>query len=233
MHTQNSVQTIRNLFGSGTPTPPTIKITSPKLGESVAPGFPIRIEATDDNGIGNVEPARSTAWRTSSPMAIVTAPYAFNAPASLTNGTHTIRIGRDGHLGTRPRRPVQVVIGEPCSKPADCPKDTDTCIGGRCVTGPGCRVASARCATRAPTAHRVNARRTLTGMKHCVEPCALDEGQCPEGFGCLPAGDNGVCWPGYDDGSGGICSAGGPGGRISLGLAFAAMLFTRRRHGRE
>ena len=83
-----------------------------------------------------------------------------------------------------------------------------------CTAGPDC--ASGQCAANS------------AGDHYCVESCVLDEGQCPDGFGCLAAGELGVCWPGYDDGSGG-CSTGGPAGAVTLGLAFAAMLFTRRR----
>ncbi len=225
--TQNSVQKIRALFGSGTPTPPTIKITSPKLGESVAPGFPIRVEAEDDNGIGNVT-GTIDGVANLAPMAIVTAPYAFNAPASLTNGTHTIRMIATDIYGTQAETSVQVIIGEPCGRPDDCPNDTDTCIGGRCVTGPGVQGGLGSTCESGPECASGQCAQDSSGAKHCVEPCAIDEGQCPDGFGCLPAGDNGVCWPGYDDGSGG-CSAAGPGGQVTLGLLFASLLYARRR----
>jgi hypothetical protein len=228
--TQNSVATIRALFGSGTPTPPTITITSPRLGESVAPGFPIRVEATDDNGIGSVTGYIDNSMTPNlSPTAITTAPYAFNAPTTLTDGTHTIRMVATDIYGTQAEATVQVVIGEPCTKPADCPNDTDTCIGGRCVTGPGVPGGLGSMCQSGPECNSGQCAQDSSGAKYCVEPCALDEGQCPDGFGCLPAGENGVCWPGYDDGTGGICSVGGPGGQVTLGLLFATLLYTRRR----
>ena len=56
-----------------------------------------------------------------------------------------------------------------------------------------------------------------------------DVGQCPSGFGCLANGNSGVCWPDYDDGSGG-CSAAG--GAIGTSFVFALFMFRRRRrHG--
>ena len=226
--TQNSVAKIRTLFGSGTPTPPTIKITSPKLGDSVAPGFPIRVEATDDNGIGNVT-GTIDGMANLSPMAIVTAPFAFNAPATLTDGTHTIRMIATDIYGTQAEATVQVVIGEPCQRPDDCPNDTDTCIGGRCVTGPGAPGGLGSTCTAGPDCASGQCAEDSSGAKYCVEPCELDAGQCPEDFGCLPTGDTGVCWPGYDDGTGGICSASGPGGQVTLGLLFASLLVVRRR----
>jgi hypothetical protein len=58
------------------------------------------------------------------------------------------------------------------------------------------------------------------------------KGQCPSGFGCeINDGDAmGVCWPGYDDGSGGCSVA--PGGAVTSGLLFAARVFGRRRRRR-
>jgi hypothetical protein len=58
------------------------------------------------------------------------------------------------------------------------------------------------------------------------------KGQCPSGFGCeINDGDTmGVCWPGFDDGSGGCSVA--PGGAVTSGLLFAALVFGRRRRRR-
>jgi len=120
------------------------------------------------------------------------------------------------------------VIGAPCGKPADCAKDTDTCIGGRCVTGPNAPGGLGQPCMSGPDCSSGTCAQRGTD-KYCVELCELGAGQCPEGFGCLDASGTGLCWPGYDDGTGGICSAGGKGGAITLGLTFAALLFSRRR----
>lgn len=223
--TQNSVQTIKALFGSGTPTPPVVKILAPKLGANVAPGFPVSVEITDQNGVGRVE-LHINGMLTSQ---LVNGPYAFNAPSTLPDGTHTVKVIGYDVFGTAAETSVQVVIGTPCGKPADCAKDTDTCIGGRCVPGPGVQGGLGQPCTSGPDCASGQCATDSTGAKYCVENCELEAGQCPENFGCLDAGGKGVCWPGYDDGSGGICSAGGPGGAVSLGLAFAAVLFSRRR----
>ncbi|HVK83529.1 MAG TPA: Ig-like domain-containing protein [Kofleriaceae bacterium] len=225
-NTQNSVATIKALFGTGTPTPPTVKITSPKLGDVVAPGFPVRVDATDDNGIGRVELyVNNTLIQT-----LIAQPYAFNAPAMLTEGTHKVKVLAFDIFGTSAEANVQVVIGQPCGKPSDCPTNTDTCLGGRCVPGPGVQGGLGTTCNSGPDCASGQCAQDSAGNKYCVEPCVLGEGQCPDNFGCLDAGGQGVCWPGYDDGSdGGICSAGGDGGAVSLGLAFASLLFVRRR----
>jgi hypothetical protein len=55
---------------------------------------------------------------------------------------------------------------------------------------------------------------------YCVEQCMV--GDCPDDFGCtVPEGEmTGVCWPGFDDGSGGGCGCesnrGGPFGMLVL-----------------
>jgi hypothetical protein len=70
---------------------------------------------------------------------------------------------------------------------------------------------------------------------YCVETCAV--GDCPDGFGCTVAeGETtGVCWPGFDDGSGGGCgcqsSGGGP---LSMMLLFGwVVLACGRRRARR
>ena len=223
--TQNSAQTIRNLFGSGNPTPPTVSISSPKLGANVAPGFPVVVDASDMDGIGRVE-LHINGMMTSQ---LVFGPYAFNAPTTLADGTHTVKAVAYDVFGTAAETTVQVVIGKPCGKPADCARDTDTCIGGRCVPGPGVQGGLGSTCTSGADCASGQCAADSSGAKYCVEDCVLDAGQCPDSFGCLDAGGRGVCWPGYDDGSGGFCSTGGPGGAVSLGLAFAAVLFARRR----
>lgn len=224
-NTQNSVATIKALFGSGTPTPPVVKITNPKLGAVVAPGFPVNVEATDDNGIGRVELyVNSMLVQT-----LISQPYAFNAPANLGQGTHNVKAIAFDLFGTSGEATVSVVIGDPCNKPADCPMNTDTCIGGRCVPGPGTQGGLGSTCTSGIDCASGQCAQDSNNNKYCVESCELGAGQCPDEFGCLDAGGKGVCWPGYDDGSGGICSAGGRGGSLTLGLVFASLLFARRR----
>src|SRR5690606_18326038 len=50
LQTQNSYEVLKDLFGLGPGTPPTTKITSPKFGENVEPGFSVFTEISDDSG---------------------------------------------------------------------------------------------------------------------------------------------------------------------------------------
>jgi hypothetical protein len=226
--TQNEVTTLQGLFGVGPGTPPTVTITNPASGANVSPGFPIAANATDNGpqGVTKVE-----LYIDDQLVDMLTrGPFAFNAPTTLASGTHTIQIVAYDAQGTPGKASVDVAIGMPCQKPSDCSPSTDTCIGGRCVPGPSVQgglgtkctgstdCASGQCASDGTT-------------MYCVDMCT--KGQCPSGFGCeIPTGMmSGVCWPGFDDGSG--SSGGGcavaPGGAIGSGLLFAVLVFSRRR----
>ena len=225
--TQNEVQTIQGLFGTGPGTPPTVTITEPKTGDNVAPGFPVAADATDNgpNGVTKVE------FKVDGQLLsmLTRGPFVFNAPTTLGNGTHKAEIVAYDAQGTPGTGSVEVVIGPPCTKPSDCSNTTDTCIGGRCVPGPGVQGGLGTSCMAGPDC--ASGTCASDGTKsYCVEPCMT--GQCPSGFGCeVQTGMTmGVCWPGFDDGSGG-CSA-APGGAITSGLLFAALVFGRRRRRR-
>jgi uncharacterized protein (TIGR03382 family) len=222
--TQNSYSTVMSLFGAGTPTPPTVTIVSPKNGTAEQPGF--NVTATVSSAYGTANKAELYVDGTLV-LALTSQPFAFNAPSTLGPGSHEVKvIGYDNHgQGTAT---VTAIIGMPCSKPADCPVNTDTCVGGRCVPGPGVQGGLGTSCTMNMQCASGECASDGTNM-YCVETCT--PGQCPSGFGCLETGSGssmaGYCWPGYNDGkSGGCSSSSGP---IGLGLAFAALLFVRRR----
>lgn len=223
--TQNSYQVISALFGDGGDTPPLVRIVSPRIGDSVGPGFVVSAEITDDISVASAELRVDDVL-----IATTTAPpYDLAGPLELTDGTHTIVVTGYDSSGAPGRARVQVVVGPGCASAAECPSDTDSCIGGRCVPGPGtpgglgatcgaaldCR--SWQCAND-------------NGAKYCVEAC--QPGQCPDGFGCREDGlGGGLCWPGHDEGFAG-CAAGAnrpPLGSILLGLGFAVAIVRRRR----
>ncbi len=222
--TQNSVQMIKGLFGDGTPTPPTVVIDFPKVGAHVNPGFAVSATITDDTTVGKAELyVDNTLVKT-----LTTKPFAFNAPDTLGDGTHMVKVTGYDIFNTPASATVQVVIGKPCDKPSDCPTNTDTCIGGRCVPGPGVQGGLGMSCTD-PTQCSSGQCAMGTDGSFCVEPCALNANQCPSGFDCLDtgAGDgNGVCFPG---GGGGGCQSGGSSLPLGAGLGFAALVFLTRR----
>jgi hypothetical protein len=224
--TQNDAATVLALFGAGNPTPPTVTITKPKNGDAVSPGFVVAADITSPYGVTGAD-------MTVDGMAsgtTTTAPYVFNAPASLAPGAHTVVVtGHDVH-NVKGSAMITAIIGNPCTKPADCPTTMDTCIGGRCVPGPGTQgglgspcTAGTQCADGTCASDGTN--------MYCTDPCM--KGQCPSGFGCLPTGSgsgtDGVCWPNYNDGSGGGGCATRDGAPASLALVWLGYVLSRRR----
>lgn len=232
--TQNDVQVISALFGDGGFTPPGVKIVTPNVGDTVDPSFAVSVEIT--NGVT----VASTELRVDGVLisTLTDSPYAFTGPAALADGTHLVEVSAYDTAGTPGRARVEVIVGPGCKAPSDCPAATDTCVGGRCVAGPGVAgglgqacVATTDCASWQCASD--------DGARYCVEACK--PGQCPSNFGCRDDGQGGgVCWPGFDEGGGG-CSIGTGGtggtgstgstpiGSLALGLGFAAFALRRRR----
>jgi hypothetical protein len=228
--TQNSYETVKALFGLGPGTPPTVTITSPQQGANVEPGFAVATDPIDDSGTVALVELRVDGQLVDM---LTKGPFVFNTPATLADGTHRVEVTAYDPHQTPGKAMVDVYIGPPCEKPSDCSKDTDTCVGGRCVPGAGVQgglgqpctgnteCASGQCATDG------------TSM-YCVEQCAV--GDCPDGFGCTvdEGATTGVCWPGFDDGSGGGCGCeSNRGGPLSMMLLFGWVVLVSRRRGRR
>ena len=221
---QNDNQAILNIFGPGNPTLPTVTITKPLDGEAVSPGFAVAADVSSPYGVMKADltvdgmPSGS----------ITSSPYVFNAPATLAPGPHTVTVtGYDIH-SNKTTAMITAIIGNPCTKASDCPGNSDYCIGGRCVPGSGVPGGlGSMCATSTDCKDNLCAS-DGTNM-YCTVACM--KGQCPSGFGCLPTGSgsdtSGVCWPSYDDGSGG-CNA-DRGAPVTLGLVCLGLALSRRR----
>ena len=131
---ENAFQEIMKVFGSSSPTPPTVNITAPTDGQTgLAAGFPIRADASDDVGISKVE-LRIDGQLTST---LTAAPYVWNAPATLAQGTHTFKVTAYDVGNSPADDTVTATLGTACKKPSDCMTASDTCVDGRCVAGSG------------------------------------------------------------------------------------------------
>ncbi|CAN5322000.1 hypothetical protein BH11MYX1_BH11MYX1_56410 [soil metagenome] len=224
--TQNSAAILTSLFGAGTLALPTVQITKPQQGASVQAGFAVNTTITADAAITKAE--LRVDGMLVDPV-VMSAPYAFNAPATLQPGSHTVEVtGYDAH-GTPGKTSITVTIGPPCTDDSTC-ATAEVCIAGRCVPGPNVTGGLGTTCTGNEMCGDANCASDGTNM-YCTSACHA--GQCPSGFGCLPLADGsdaGYCWPGYSDNGGGGCStSGAAGGSIASGLVFAALLFTRRR----
>ncbi len=198
--TQNSYSIITALFGAGTLTPPSVTINRPKANATVDAGFVIDAMAMDNSGtVTKVDIAVDGQIV----KTLTTGPYVLSAPATLTAGPHKIEVTAYDPHGTPGKGTVDVMIGPPCKESSDCAEETNVCVGGRCVPGSGVDGGlGTTCVTNDDCS---SGKCASDGTKlYCVEQCVV--GDCPSGFGCQETGNNqGVCWPGFDDGTGGGC----------------------------
>jgi hypothetical protein len=229
---QNSVAELFAIFGTAPPSPPTVEITAPVAGQGVDPGFRVGVEIEDTQGVQMVELVVDGVVTTT----LLSPPWAFNAPADLVTGGHRVEVRATDLAGTPGTDSVEVLVGGPCDAEDDCAAlgDTYTCVGGRCVPGPGTDGGLGEaCDSPAECASGMCA--TLNGENHCAEPCSPGGvAQCPGGFACLENGaGGGLCWPTESGGCLG-CSSGGATGAdpllpIAAGLVIGALLVRRRR----
>lgn len=226
---QNSYQDVLSIFGSATPTPPAVTITEPANGARVEPGFIVRVNLVDDNGIASARLDIDN----QAVLTLTSPPFVFNAPTTLGEGTHQVRISAIDGQGTEGSAVISVVIGEPCDSTSDCEAQGDglVCVDGRCVAGSG--VDGGLGTTCADDVDCTSGRCEHSNEgSFCVEECDPAADGCPSGFRCLTAG---VCWPGGDDGSSVGCAATGRGDGdvptlpIALGLGLAGLTAVRRR----
>jgi hypothetical protein len=224
--TQNEIDIITSIFGPAGAEPPTVKFKSPEIGSAQQPGFQIEVECTSDDGVQEVDLSIDGA-----PTAALTAaPFIFQAPGNLSDGAHHIEAMCATNLQATAVAKADFLIGQMCTADADCTMPGFICYDHACIAGPDATGGlGATCTNNADCSANSCAS---DGTDHfCVIPCDLHSPHCPSGFGCLEAGDNGVCWAGVDNG-GGCCDSGNHGsawGSILLSLGFGAMLVTRRK----
>ncbi len=224
--TQDEVDIIKSIFGSADAVPPTVTIKTPEVGSAQQPGFKVEVECTSDDGVQEVDLTIDGV-----PAATLTAaPYTFNSPNTLQDGAHRIEATcATNQLAVASAR-ADFLIGTGCTTATDCTMPGYICYDNTCIAGPDAPGGlGATCTTNSDCTS--NSCASDDTNMYCVIPCDLDSPQCPSGFGCLEAGNGGVCWAGIDDG-GGCCdsgSGGGAWGSILLSLGFGATLITRRK----
>jgi hypothetical protein len=228
---QNSYQSIMDIFGPSTPTPPMITFETPMDGQMVSAGFVVRAQVTDDNGVESVELKIDG----QSISTILTPPYAFNAPANITPGPHTVTIHAVDSGGTAGDASVMVNVGEPCTDDDACASQGAglVCVDGRCVPGestPGGLGTACTAATDCLSGLCAN----KDGDNLCTENCDINANACPDNYECLSNGaGGGLCWP-QPDGCLGCSTDGRPSPALPIfaGLFAAFVLLRRRRTNR-
>jgi MYXO-CTERM domain-containing protein len=227
--TQNEVSLITQLFGGSAPdtTPPTVMIMAPNNNASVMPGFTITATVTDDQAVASAE-----AKLDGTSLGVKTAtPYSWTAPATLSQGSHTIVVTGTDLKGNTAMATETVVYGSGCMHDSDCTGANEVCNAGVCVAGPGASGGLGSPCTSNSDCASGSCGDDGAGNKYCVSGCNPMASTCPSGFSCLPtAGDQGVCWPGADSGGGtGGCNSAGNHGAPLLLLGLGAMFLIRRR----
>jgi hypothetical protein len=229
---QNSHQTLLQIFGARNDTAPTVDIASPHDGDTVNAGFAVQINATDDIRVTKVELYIDGALAQTNEVG---PPWGFSTPATLSGGSHTISAkAYDTTNHTAMTSTITVNLKPPCTGNSDC-SNGQVCDlqSGQCIAGPGQQGGvGSTCTDSSQCASGICAAGP-DGMR-CVTVCTPGGSDCPDGFDCLAAGGSGACWPRADTvnppgGSGG-CAVGGHASSWAALVGFAAIaLLTRRR----
>ena len=224
--TQDELDIIKSIFGPAGAVAPTVKIKTPATGSAQQPGFTVEVDCTSDVGVQEVDLTLDGV-----PVATLTnAPYTFTSPSNLQDGAHHIEAMCATTQQAVATDKSDFLVGSSCAATADCTMQGYICYDQTCIGGP--EAPGGLGATCTVNADCTSSSCGTDGTdSFCVIPCDLDNPHCPSGFGCLDAGNGGVCWAGADDG-GGCCDSGngrGAWGSILLSLGFAATLVTRRK----
>jgi len=210
--TQNSYQTLMDLFGPAPTTPanqaPSCSITSPGSGATVSAGFAVVVSALDDVAVTKVElyiDGQLVTFKSA-------APYTFSAPTTLAPGAHTVKARALDAAGLEGTSSIDVTLGQPvgCQSADDCPSGQTCSSSGQCVVLPTTTPGGIGSPCTQGSDCDSNQCGSGPGGMMCTEACdpSASPTTCPDGYECLAAGGGGACWPG----TGGGGSDGGPGG---------------------
>ncbi len=222
--TQNDVQILTALFGPAGAVAPNLTIKSPATGAAVGPGFSVEVECSGAKPIQEVQLSIDGVLKAT----LTAAPFTFTTSNTLTEGPHKIGVLCATTEQAITTKSIDVILGNPCTTDEQCPSGY-ICHDDACIAGPNAPGGLGATCTQNTDCKGGSCANDGTQML-CTIPCDLATPNCPTGFGCLEAGPSGVCWAGFDDGSGGCCDAGAdPRGALVLVLGVGAVFVTRRR----
>lgn len=211
--TQNTFRSLQDTFGlSPSLAQPALEILTPKTGAYVQPGFPITARYTSPLEMLSGGMAIDNGTR----QEVANDVFAWNAPATLAAGAHSIAVSATDYADRTVMQNVSVTVMASCAS-ASCASGF-SCLGGLCY--PGASVDGGLGAACEGNGDCSTNRCESDGENsHCTATC--DAGNvCPSGYTCIEAN---VCWP--EEGGG--CSASGSPATLLFGLG--ALVLVRRR----
>ena len=216
-NTQNSVRRMLALLGPGETTPPTVSMTAPAVGATVAGAFDVAAEAADNYIVVKVELSVDGVVKQED----ATPPFEFPLPRNLALGAHELTVTATDPAGNHASDTRTITVEAECTTDEQC--DTaqgEVCaghycaqpLGGPCEGQDGCE-AGLVCGVEAEE-------------QRCTRSCGDGFEECPGGFDCLEGiGGAAKCWPGADGGGGGCgCVVGGRASRRSASIALLGLL---------
>lgn len=222
--TQNDVQMILDLFGSASATAPTLTLVNPTNFSGQPRGFTIEAQCSGPDPIAEVDFEIDGVRQAT----LTAAPYKYTVPTTAAgDGIHHVTAICGSTANVISVKNADVIVGAACNEGV-CAAGF-VCYDGACILGPDSAGGlGAPCTTSVDCKNGGTCASDGEQMA-CTIPCDLSASRCPDGFGCLDAGGQGVCWPGADNG--GCCDTSGNGslGSLLLGLGLAAAWITRRR----
>lgn len=233
--TQNAHLKLNAALGAATATtePPTVTVTSPAPGATVAAGAPVIATAGAQRGIDKLE-----LWVNDYKWAEVRgaafgfdgqpeSAYTIALPDELPDGVMDLVVKAKDDLGTTTdSATVRVTKGAACTSADSCLAGQRCDDEGRCLWDPPVGNTGDECTFQQ---YCVSGICASTGEEmRCSSSCVpQNPDSCPAGFECLE--DSKLCWP-AETAAGGCCSANTAAGAQSALLAFGlAALFVRRR----
>lgn len=225
--TQNSHAILTDLLGAGEPPPPpTVEVIYPLDGAAVIPSFTMFGKVTEPRITDHVE-FWINGWPWGRAPGVREGDTYSYQPTGLPDGYLDLEVRAYNDLnlvGVSPT--ITVLKGEPCTSADSC-LDGQFCEDGRCAWPPPTGELGDECGIDADCITRKCG--TDGEVNLCTSYCQLGvDGECGDGYACLRAGDDGLCWP-SDRIDAGCCSASGGGaGSAALALVFIAGTGRRR-----
>ena len=233
---QNNHLKLLSVLGAGTPitAPPTVALTSPVDGATIANQSIVNVTAAAQRGVKTIELwLNGYKWAEAPGAGFGSngqpeSPYALKLPAAVPDGIIDVVVrAKDDIDATTETEKITVTKGAPCAAADTCALG-QRCDAGRCLWDAPVGVLGDSCEFKQFCKNEFCAGADPEDQR-CTQVCVVGNAAdaCPMGYECLNTTGGGICWPEGAKAAG--CSANGglaQGGLLVFGLVF---VFGRRR----